>query len=73
MKSIRDGKLIGGNAMKLFQCIVPGCDWHTRNDNEAEIIRRATEHLRETHGETAIREKMVEAIKSRIEVAKSAA
>ncbi len=59
--------------MKLFQCIVPGCDWHTRNDNEAEIIRRATEHLRETHGETVIRENMMEAIKARIEQNKAAA
>lgn len=62
-------------ATKQFQCgtLVPGCDWHTRNDREAEIIRRATEHLRETHGETVIREKMVEAIKARIGQNKNAA
>ncbi len=61
--------------MKEFHCgtLVPGCDWHTRNDSEAEIIRRASEHLRETHGETVIRENMVEAIKARIEVSKAAA
>jgi hypothetical protein len=30
-------------AMKEFQCgsLVPGCDWHTRHEEEAEIIRRA--------------------------------
>ena len=59
--------------MKLFQCTVPGCDWHTRHDNEAEIIRRATEHLRETHGEETIRESTVEAIRARIETDKAAA
>lgn len=55
--------------MKSFHCgsLVPGCDWHTRNENEAEIIRRATEHMRDAHGESVIRETMVEAIRSRIE------
>ncbi len=61
--------------MKEFHCgtLVPGCQWHTRNESEAEIIRRASEHMRETHGETVIREKMVDAIKVRIELAKAAA
>jgi len=55
--------------MKSFHCgsLVPGCDWHTRHENEAEIIRRATEHMREAHGESVIRETMIEAIRSRIE------
>ena len=59
--------------MKLFHCTVPGCDWHTRNTNEAEIIRRATEHLRETHGEDMIRESTVEVIRARIEPEKAVA
>lgn len=61
--------------MKEFHCgsLVPGCEWHTRNEEEAEIIRRAAEHMRETHGETTIRETMVEAIRSRIERARNAA
>jgi predicted small metal-binding protein len=61
--------------MKEFQCgtLVPGCEWHTRHQDEAEIIRRAAEHMRDTHGETMIREKMVEAIKARIEVEKKVA
>ncbi|MGB8817439.1 MAG: DUF1059 domain-containing protein [Rhizobiaceae bacterium] len=59
--------------MKLFQCMVPGCDWHTRNDNEAEIIRRASEHLRQTHGEEMVRGSTVDVIKARIEVEKAAA
>ena len=59
--------------MKLFQCMVPGCDWHTRNINESEIIRRASEHLRETHGENVIRESTVEVIKARIEMERVAA
>jgi predicted small metal-binding protein len=36
-------------------------------------MRRAVEHLRERHGETTIRETMVEAIRSKIEDAKPAA
>jgi predicted small metal-binding protein len=61
--------------MKEFHCgtLVPGCDWHTRNEDEAEIIRRAADHLRITHGETMIREKMVDAIKARISAEKKAA
>ena len=39
--------------MKEFHCgsLVPGCDWHTRHEEEAEIMRRAVEHMREIHGE----------------------
>jgi predicted small metal-binding protein len=62
-------------AMKEFHCgtLVPGCDWHTRAEDEAEIIRRAADHMRETHGETVIRETMIEAIRSRIEKVRDAA
>lgn len=54
--------------MKKYACgsLVPGCEWHTRADDEAEIVRRATEHLKLTHGETEIRPDMVERIKERI-------
>lgn len=54
--------------MKRFDCgsLVPGCDWHTRASEEAEVVRRAVEHLRQAHGETVIRENMVENIKARI-------
>lgn len=54
--------------MRLFECgtMVPGCDWHTRADEDAEIVRRAVDHLRSTHGETFIRESTVEHIKERI-------
>lgn len=63
------------NLMKEFHCgsLVPGCDWHTRADEEAEVMRRAVEHMRETHGETVIRETMIEAIRSRIEKSRDAA
>jgi len=55
--------------MKEFQCgsLVPGCPWHTRHEEEAEVMRRAVEHMRATHGEATIRETMVDAIRSRIE------
>ncbi len=54
--------------MKQFHCgtLVPGCDWQARHEEEAEIIRRAVEHMRNTHGETIIRESMIEAIRARI-------
>jgi predicted small metal-binding protein len=56
----------GRNAMRELDCIVPGCQWHTRHDTDSEIIRRATEHLRDTHGEQVIRESMLETIKANI-------
>ncbi|HEV7433974.1 DUF1059 domain-containing protein [Rhizobium halophilum] len=54
--------------MRLFECgtLVPGCPWHTRADEDAEIVRRAVEHMRNVHGEEIIRESMVENIKARI-------
>lgn len=54
--------------MRLFECgtLVPGCQWHTRADDDAEVVRRAVEHMRQAHGETIIRETMVDNIKSRI-------
>ncbi len=61
--------------MKEFHCgsLVPGCDWRTRHQDEAEIVRRAVEHMRESHGETIIREHMIEAVKARIEEEKKVA
>lgn len=54
--------------MRLFECgsLVPGCEWHTRASDDAEVVRRAVEHTRTAHGETTIRENMVENIKQRI-------
>ncbi|MCA0425753.1 MAG: tRNA-guanine transglycosylase, partial [Proteobacteria bacterium] len=39
--------------MRLFECgsLVPGCDWHTRANDDAEVVRRAVEHMRTAHGE----------------------
>ena len=60
--------------MKEYQCgsLVPGCDWHTRHEQEAEVMRRAAQHLRETHGQE-VRETTVDAIRSRIETVRDAA
>ncbi|MBD8556492.1 DUF1059 domain-containing protein [Rhizobium sp. CFBP 8762] len=54
--------------MKTFECgsLVPGCNWHTRAATDAEVVRRAVDHLKTTHGETDIRETMVDNIKARI-------
>ncbi|EJL57248.1 putative small metal-binding protein [Rhizobium sp. CF122] len=54
--------------MRLFECgtLVPGCEWHTRANDDAEIVRRVVEHMRSVHGETVIRESMIDNIKARI-------
>ena len=52
--------------MKQYECLVPGCSWHTQAEDSAEIVRRATEHLRNVHDETEVRPEMVERIKQRI-------
>jgi len=54
--------------MKAFECgtLVPGCTWHTKAEDTAEIVRRVTEHLRSAHEEEVIRPNMVEEIKARI-------
>ena len=54
--------------MKEFKCgqLVPGCSWHTHADDDAEIVRRASAHLRSAHGEAQVRETMIEEIKKRI-------
>ena len=54
--------------MKTFKCgsLVPGCDWHTQHEDEAEVVRRAVEHLRSAHEEAVVRPNMVELIKERI-------
>jgi predicted small metal-binding protein len=61
--------------MKEFHCgtLVPGCDWHTRHQEEAEVMRRSVEHMRQAHGEDTIRESMVDAIRSRISTQRNAA
>jgi predicted small metal-binding protein len=61
--------------MKEFQCgtLVPGCEWRTAGDDEAEIVKSAVEHMRVVHGETVIRENMVENIKQRIKPEQDAA
>ncbi len=60
--------------MKEFHCgRWSRAAWHTRHEEEAEIMRRAVEHLRETHGEEIIRETMIEAIRSRIDKVRDAA
>ena len=52
--------------MKQYECLVPGCQWRTQAKDDAEVVRRASEHLREVHGETVIRPEMVNQIKQRI-------
>lgn len=61
--------------MKEFQCgtLVPGCEWRAAGDDEAEIVKNAVEHMRVVHGETVIRENMVENIKQRIKPQQDAA
>lgn len=58
--------------MKEVQCVVPGCQWKTRAEDEAEVVRRTSEHLRGAHGETMIRESTIENIKKHIHDAEHA-
>jgi predicted small metal-binding protein len=52
--------------MKQYECLVPGCSWQAHGEDEADIVRRASEHLRAAHNETTIRPNMIEQIKSRV-------
>lgn len=52
--------------MKHYDCLVPGCNWHTEAEDTAEIVRRAADHLRQIHDESVVRPTMVERIKERI-------
>ena len=52
--------------MKQYECLVPGCSWHTQDEEPAEIVRRAAEHLRNVHAEDTVRPEMIERIKQRI-------
>lgn len=54
--------------MKHFECgtLVPGCPWQTEAEEEAEIVRRAVDHMKTAHNEQTIRETMINAIKDRI-------
>lgn len=52
--------------MKQYECIVPGCSWQTHTEEEAEIVRRASEHLRSAHEGVDVRESTVEQIKKKI-------
>lgn len=56
------------NVMKRFDSgsLIPGSTWRAEADNEAEVVRRAVENLRNLHGETVIRPEMIERIKERI-------
>lgn len=60
--------------MHTFECgtLVPGCKWHTQAESEPEVVRRAVEHLRDSHGEEMVRPNLVETIKVRV-VAKESA
>lgn len=51
---------------KQYECLVPGCSWKAHGEDEADLVRRASEHMRAAHDETTIRPNMIEQIKSRI-------
>ena len=59
--------------MKRYDCLVPGCPWHTEANDTAEIVRRAADHLRSTHDESIIRPEMIDRIKERIVPVEAAA
>ena len=54
--------------MKRFECgtLVPGCNWHTQHEDEAEVVLKAVEHLKSAHEETRVRPNLVDEIKARV-------
>jgi predicted small metal-binding protein len=58
--------------MKHYDCLVPGCNWHTEAGDSAEIVRRAAEHLRSVHDEAVVRPEMIERVKKRVQDAEPA-
>ncbi len=50
--------------MKQFRCgdVVPGCQWVTRNDDEAALFEEITAHAREAHGMDEVPPEVVDAI-----------
>jgi len=52
--------------MKQFRCgdVVPGCEWVTRNEDEAELFAEIHSHARDTHGMDEVPPEVVAAIQS---------
>ena len=50
--------------MKQFKCgdVVLGCEWVTRNDDEAELFDDIRSHARDAHGMDEVPPEVVEAI-----------
>jgi predicted small metal-binding protein len=50
--------------VKQFKCgdVVLGCQWVTRNEDEAEMFEDITVHAREAHGMDEVPPEVVEAI-----------
>jgi predicted small metal-binding protein len=50
--------------MKQFKCgdVVPGCQWETRNEDEAELLDEIHVHARDVHGMDEVPPEVVEAI-----------
>jgi len=56
--------------MKHLKCgsVIPGCDWQTHANSQAEVIRRACQHMRRAHGIEVITDNMMHAVKAQIAV-----
>ena len=52
--------------MKQFRCgdVVPGCEWVTRGDDDAELMAQIGAHARETHGMDEVPPEVVDQIQS---------
>jgi predicted small metal-binding protein len=50
--------------MKQFRCgdVVPGCEWVTRNDDEAALFEEIHSHARDAHGMDEVPPEVVVAI-----------
>ena len=52
--------------MKQFRCgdVVPGCQWVTSNEDEAQLFDEISSHARETHGMDEVPPEVVAQIQS---------
>ncbi len=50
--------------MKQFKCgdVVPGCEWVTRNEDEAALFEEINVHARDAHGMDEVPPEVVTAI-----------
>lgn len=54
--------------MKEFHCgsLVPGCHWHSADEDTAELVKRAIDHMKTAHGDRHVGPSLVARIRQNI-------